>query len=71
MCPVLQLCAVLVVTMVVLVRPLTPAPVLQDGQEEAVKQVSVLPNTSSADVCVLSCSCVQLWLLQWWYLCVP
>ena len=71
MCPVLQLCAVLVVTMVVLVRPLTPAPVPQDGQEEAVKHVSVLPNTPSADICVLSCSCVQFWLLQWWYLCVP
>ena len=46
MCPVLQLCAVLVATMAVLVRPLTPAPVLQDGQEEAVEHVSVLPSTS-------------------------
>ena len=42
----LQLCAVLVATMVVLVRPLTPAPVPQDGLEELVKHVSVLPSTS-------------------------
>ena len=41
----LQLCAVLVATMGVLVRPLTPAPVPQDGQEEAVEHVSVLPRT--------------------------
>ena len=42
----LQLCAVLVATMGVLVRPLTPAPVPQDGQEEAAKHVSVSPSTS-------------------------
>ena len=36
----LQLCAVLVAIMVVLVCPLTPAPVLQDGQEWTVEHVS-------------------------------
>ena len=68
----LQLCAVLVATMVVLVCPLTPAPVLQGGPEEAVEHVSVFTQYFFvADLHVLSCSCVQFWLLQWWYLCVP